>query len=288
MGQQRLTNPLSGPLNSIRSEATASPEAPNTPASGSPASSAPRASRATPALGAPRAQGSFQSGQPKTPSDPAPTREARLEDNPAPLRASWLIEPGIYERIHDWLADTAPFHWRERARRYGYWRRRAIPTALVLTGVIIAVIVGNFGISIARQVTSVFASAAAINTTQQSATPGSVIISPLNNTAGTPTPAPAIYTVGVWIANTMPTGGSVTVYVRVSQNGAPVSKARVYIQALVGNGGGPRLGPLTTNSFGMATVRLNYGAGQGTPVFLNATTTINGKAYTGSYTFVAY
>ncbi len=204
-----------------------------------------------------------------------------------PLRVSWLIEPGIYDRIHDWLADIVPFHWRERARRYGYWRRRAIPAALVVIGVIIAVIVGNLGISVARQVTSVFASAAAINTNQQNATPGSVIISPLNNTSGTPTPAPVIYTVGIWISNTSPAGGSVTVYVRVSKNGAPVAKARVYIQALVGNGGGPHLGPLTTNAFGMATAQLNYGAGQGTPVFLNATATINGKAYTGTYTFVA-
>lgn len=199
------------------------------------------------------------------------------------MKAAWLVEPGLYDLVHNWLADAMPFSWRERARRPGYWRRRAIPTALALGVVIVAVIVGNFGVSIAQQVSHVFASAAAI-TDSQNATPGSVIISPLNNTDGTPTPAATVYTVGVWTSDTMPTGGSVTVYVRVSHNGQPVVKTRVYIQ-----GGGVRLGPLTTNSFGMVSARFHYGgaSGQGTAIFLTATTTIGGQTYSGTYTFYA-
>ncbi len=247
------------------------------------AGSAPRAPEEPPT---PRAS------QPRPPKDTStktrPERPVSSETDPVRLLASWLIEPNTYERIHNWLADAMPFHWRERARRPGYWRRRAVPVALLVAGVIIAVIVGNLGISVARQVSSVFASAAAVNTTQQESTPGSVIISPLNNSDGSPTPGPMTYTVGVWTSNTMPAGGSVTVFVRVSDNTEPVAQARVYIQTQVGGGSGPRLGPLTTNAYGMASAQLRYGAGQGTPVFLTATTTINGKTYSGTYTFVAY
>lgn len=247
------------------------------------ANAAPRAPKATPAprVSQPKVTPAPRVSQPKAPPKPKPTRQATAEGNPPPLKASWLIQPTFYETLHNWLADAMPFRWRERARRSGYWRRRAIPATLALGGVILAVLVGNFGISIARQVTHAFASAADI--AQQQATPGSVIISPLNNTAGTPTPGPITYSVGIWTSNTMPTGGSVTVFVRVSNNGAPVPKARVYVQV-----GGSRLGPVTTNAYGMASLPVRYGGGQGTPVFLTATTTINGHTYTGSYTFVAY
>ena len=250
------------------------------------ANATPRAPKATPA---PRVS---RVSQPKAPPEPKaplkappkrnPPRQADTEGNPPPLKASWLIQPTFYETLHNWLANAMPFRWRERARRSGYWRRRAIPVALALVGVILAVLVGNVGISIARQVTQAFASAAGV--AQQQATPGSVIISPLNNTAGTPTPGPITYAVGIWTSNTMPTGGSVTVFVRVSKNGAPVPKARVYLQV----GGGSRRGPFITDAYGMASLQLNYGGSQGTPVFLTATTTIDGKTYSGTYTFVAY
>ncbi len=243
------------------------------------ANAAPRAPKAAPA---PRVSQPKAPLEPKAPPQPRRARQADTEGNPPPLKASWLIQPTFYETLHNWLADAMPFRWRERARRPGYWRRRAIPAALALGGVILAVLVGNFGISIARQVTHAFASAAGV--AQQQATPGSVIISPLNNTAGTPTPSPITYSVGIWTSNTMPAGGSVTVFVRVSNNGAPVPKARVFLQV----GGGSRRGPITTDAYGMASIQLNYGAGQGTPVFLTATTTINGHTYTGTYTFVAY
>ena len=235
---------------------------------------------------APEAATAPRVSQPKAQPKLNPAPQAAPEGDPPPLKATWLVQPTLYDTVHNWLADVMPFSWRERARRYGYWRRRAIPAALVLVGVIIAVLVGNFGISLASQVTHALASAAIIP--QQQATPGSVIISPLNNTAGTPTPSAVSYSVGVWISNTMPAGGSVTVFVRVSHNGAAVARARVYIQALTGNGGGTRLGPITTDAYGMASANLHYGAGQGTPVFLTATTTINSATYTGTYTFVAY
>lgn len=203
------------------------------------------------------------------------------------LNTAWLMGPSIYKRLHNLLADAMPFRWGERARRRGYWRRRALPAALIIAGVVIAVLVGNVGISVAKQVTHAFASVSGPSTS--AATPGSLVISPLNNTATTPTPAADAYTVGVWTSDTMPAGGSVTAYVRVSQGGSPVAKTPVYLFVSIGGpGGGYRLGPLMTDAYGMAMTKVNAsGSGSGTPIFLTATTTIAGQSYSGDYTFYA-
>lgn len=323
-GQQRFNTSHAESLNSIRSEATATPEAPLLPPIPD-HSPAPAAPRPTPALKAGPAPDVSQPQAPTlaTPSSlpaslkslkslnatkpskgalapqapGAPERVDRGDDEGddegdgaelARLRAAWLFEPGLSDHIHNWLADAMPFSRRERARRPGYWRRRAFLSVIAVGMVIAAVLVGNFGISISQQVAGMFAGLAGIPTNQDSG-PGSVIISPLNNTDGTPTPGPMLYTVGVWTSNTMPTGGSVKVYVRISRAGVPVAKAKVNIQALIGGQSAVRLGPLTTNSYGMASAMLRYGgaSGQGTPIFLTATTTIGAQTYSGTYTVYA-
>jgi hypothetical protein len=247
------------------------------------------------ALSAPTSAKSSKSSS-RASEAPKPSKGARAPEAPEladddeeleRLGEAWLFEPGLSDYIHNWLADVAPFSRRERARRPGFWRRRALLSVVAVGVVIAAVLVGNFGLSLSRQVASLFSGVAGIPTSQDS-TPGSVIISPLNNTDGTPTPGPSLYTVGVWTSDTMPTGGSVRVYVRVSRAGEPVAQAPVYIQALIG-GGSVRLGPLTTNGYGLASARLNYGgaSGQGTPIYLTATTTIGAQTYSGTYTVYA-
>lgn len=303
-GQRRFNTARPDSLNSIRSDATTTAEAPLLPPipdqNQSMTAAAPRPA---PALTAPapdvsqphtpttalRASTSAKSAKP--PKGAQAPEAPELADGDEELersRDAWLFEPGLSDYIHNWLADVAPFSRRERARRPGRWRRRALLSVVAVGVVIAAVLVGNFGLSISQQVAGLFAGVAGIPTGQDS-TPGSVIISPLNNTDGTPTPSPTLYTVGVWTSNTMPTGGSVRVYVRVSRAGEPVAKAQVYIQALIGGGRAVRLGPLTTNSYGMASARLNYGgaSGQGTPIYLTATTTIGAQSYSGTYTVYA-
>jgi hypothetical protein len=159
--------------------------------------------------------------------------------------------------------------------------------ALTLVGVALIVIVGNLGLSIIREATQAFASAAALNgSSSQPATPGSVFISPLNNGAGSPTPTASTFTVGVWTSDANPAGGSVNAFVRVSNNSAPVARVRVYLQVSDG-GGGYRVGPLTTDANGLARTRITFAAGRGSPIFLTATVTIGGVTYEGDYTFVA-
>lgn len=205
-------------------------------------------------------------------------------DAHASLMRSWRLEPGVFLRFRRWLGEATPYRWRERARRRGFWRRRAIPVTLVLLGAIVAVIAGNIGISAIRQATRAFASVAAVTSAQKQPTPGSIIISPLNTSGGTPTPGPTIYTLGVWTSDANP-NGSVTVFVRVSQSDQAITGAKVSLQVSFGSGG-YTVGPLTTDGYGEASTQINVGGAGGAPVFLTATTTVNGTTFSGSYTFV--
>jgi hypothetical protein len=115
------------------------------------------------------------------------------------------------------------------------------------------------------------------------------MISPFNVAdSTTPTPTAPQYNVGVWVSDTLPQGGSVRVFVRVSNNALPEPHARVFIHASTPNGG-INIGPLTTDNYGVASAQLNYGnVGSTKPIFLTGTTTIDGKTYTGEYTFVTF
>jgi hypothetical protein len=313
-------------LTSIRSDATATPEAPTPPAARptppmhatprgssprlstprSPKSSSPRTSGASarPAQGAPGASGSWSRRDRHTSAAGNRlaarnvSRQANRAFTPAwrtlldapdhVLRKLRRLDPNLFDYAQMWLNDRMPFHWRERARRRVSWRRRTLLIGVLLTGAVLAVILGNAGISVMRQVTQAFANTAAFNLNQPQSTPGSVIIAPAGGPPVSPTPGATAYTVGVWTSNSTPAGGAVTAYVRVSENGAAVAHTRVYLQISAGGpNGGYRVGPYTTDAYGMATIRVRYGAGGGTPVFLTAYATISGQTYTGTYTFVA-
>ncbi len=209
----------------------------------------------------------------------------RMGKDPLARQTTWIVEPTWYERIHNWLADAMPFGWRERARRYGFWRRRALPIIAVFACLAVGLSVGIFALKTAGRVAGAFSIGP---DTTQSTPGGSVMISPLNATDTTPTPTLPQYDVGVWVSDTLPQGGSVTVFVRVSNNTLPQPNARVYVHADTPNGG-INIGPLTTNSYGVASTKLNYGnVGQQQPIYLTATTSIGGQNYSGVYTFVTF
>jgi hypothetical protein len=214
---------------------------------------------------------------------------SRKGKDPLARPTTWILEPSLYERFHNWLADAMPFRWRERARRYGFWRRRLLPILAVFTCLAVGLAVGVFALKAAGHAAGAFTSGAP---GAQATTGGSVMISPLNNTNSTPTPTTPPYDVGVWVSDTLPQGGSVTVFVRVSHNGSGSVQAqpgaRVYVQAITPNGG-VTVGPLTTDSYGVASGKLNYGnVGSQQPIYLTATTSIGGQNYTGTYTFVTF
>lgn len=208
----------------------------------------------------------------------------RMRD-PLARPSTWIVEPSWYERIHTWSADLMPFSWRERARRRGFWRRRVLPVVGVIAVLAVGLAVGVFALKAAGH------AAGALNTPSapaQATAGGSVMISPLNNVSSTPTPLGVQYDVGVWTSDTLPQGGSVTVYARVSNNTQPQPGAKVYISANTTNGT-LTSGPLTTDSYGLVSWKLNYGnVGAGKPIYLTGTTSIGGQNFTGTYTFVTY
>lgn len=206
------------------------------------------------------------------------------ERDPLTRPSTWIVEPSWYERFHNWLADVVPFGWRERARHYGFWRRRIMPALAIIACLALALGVGLFALKAAGHAAGAITSGVA-----NQATPGgAVMISPLNGPDVSPTPTAPQYTVGVWVSNTLPQGGTVTVFIRVSNNTLAQPNARVYLNAQTPNG--PiSIGPLTTNSYGVASTPLNYGnVGSQQPIFLTATTSIGGQTVSGQYTFVTY
>ncbi len=204
--------------------------------------------------------------------------------DPRARPTTWIVEPSPYERFHNWLADVVPFSWRERARRYGFWRRRILPLVAIIACLAFALGAGLFALKTAGHAAGAITSTAHAQTTPG----GAVMISPLNGPDVSPTPTEPQYSVGVWVSNTMPQGGSVTVYIRVSNNTLAQPNARVYLTAQTPNGT-IALGPLTTNSYGVASTPLNYGnVGSQMPIYLTATTNVGGQSATGQYTFVTY
>lgn len=209
----------------------------------------------------------------------------RKPDDPLDRPTTWIVEPSLYERAHNWMADAMPFSWRERARRYGFWRRRVLPVVGILACLAVGLSVGVFALRAAGHAAGAFIPSSA---PAQATTGGSVMISPLNNVSTTPTPTQPQYNVGVWVSDTLPQGGSVTVYIRVSNNSQPQPGAKVSLSAMTPNGV-IKLGPFTTDNYGVASTKLNYGnIGPQKPIFLTATTTIGGQNYSGDYTFVTY
>ena len=213
------------------------------------------------------------------------SKAAQERMDPIGRSSGWIVEPSWYERMQNWLSDAMPFTWRERARRKGFWRKRAAPVIATIACLVVAFAVGLFALDRAGRAAGAFTAIP----TAQATVGGAVMISPNNNgIPASPTPVAEQYDLGVWVSNTLPQGGSVTVYARVSNNTHPVAHARVYIYASTPNGG-ITLGPLTTDAYGVAHARLNYGnVGSEKPIFLTGTTKIDGKQISGTYTFVTF
>lgn len=102
---------------------------------------------------------------------------------------------------------------------------------------------------------------------------GGVVIQP-DTGSTTPSPAMAQYQIGAWLSNNAPSGGSVKVFVRLTENVAPLAKIPVTL-AVQMPGGAVQLGPTNTDDYGLATFTVTYGGLSGTPVFVTATAKID-------------
>src|SRR5262249_9322050 len=118
------------------------------------------------------------------------------------------------------------------------------------------------------------------------AAPNGVVIVPPVLQSTTPTPATPVYQVGVWVSDNTPSGGAVTVFVRVVQDmqGAPGIPVSVLVQS---PGFTKKYGPTPTDNNGIPSFAVRFGAASPTaPVFVTASARVSGEALSAQTTFV--
>lgn len=188
--------------------------------------------------------------------------------------------------LRERLMLSVPFSMRERAwGGVAAWRRHL---GLLVTFAIIFMFAIAGGILGYQQIIKATANTSlSLSSPDSSATaPSGVVIMPPAVGSTTPTPSTAAYEIGTWVSNSAPTGGSVTVFVRVVQNmqGAPSIPVSVFIQS---PGFSKNYGPTKTDKTGIAKFTVRFGAASGTdPVFVTATAHVNGQTLSAQTTFV--
>jgi hypothetical protein len=106
--------------------------------------------------------------------------------------------------------------------------------------------------------------------------------------AGSPTPVAAGSSVGVWVDSSTPgTSATMNAYARVTRDGQAVSGIAVKLDADY-SGATTTYGPVTTDSYGIATFTLSFsGVPAYRPIYLTATTKlVDGTELTGQTFFV--
>lgn len=179
------------------------------------------------------------------------------------------------------LRDDA-FAFRERS--WDTWKRtrRTALTLLALTAMIIVAILGaTFAASYMQHATQGLSIAPAQPTV--SSYSGGLVIQGPESIA--PTPEAPKYQIGAWMSNNAPSGGTVKVFVRLTENVKPLAHVPVTLAAQV-PGGVLRYGPTKTDGYGLATFTVRYGGLSGTPVFVTASAKVGGQTFTADTVFV--
>ncbi|MGO8950394.1 MAG: hypothetical protein ACLQUY_22585 [Ktedonobacterales bacterium] len=117
------------------------------------------------------------------------------------------------------------------------------------------------------------------------------------NSGYTPAPGLPTYTLGVWVSSmSPPASGSIQVYVRVTINtsnetnrpmrnvAVQVSSSNGFARSNLAKGSGSNVA--TTDANGLASFTLFYGAAPSSPVYVYATTTIDGHQISSNTVFV--
>lgn len=180
------------------------------------------------------------------------------------------------------LRDDA-FAFRERS--WDTWKRtrRTILTLLALVAMLAVAILGaTLAASYMRHETAGLSISPA-QPTAGSFSGGLVIQSGPETIA--PTPEAAKYQIGAWMSNNAPSGGSVTVFVRLTEDIKPLAHVPVSLVAQV-PGGSLRYGPTKTDAYGLAKFTVRYGGLSGSPVFVTASAKVGSQTLTADTVFV--
>jgi hypothetical protein len=180
------------------------------------------------------------------------------------------------------LRDDA-FAFRERS--WDTWKRtrRTILTLLALVAMLAVAILGaSLAASYMRHETAGLSISPA-QPTAGSFSGGLVIQSGPETIA--PTPEAPKYQIGAWMSNNAPSGGSVTVFVRLTEDIKPLAHVPVSLVAQV-PGGSLRYGPTKTDAYGLAKFTVRYGGLSGSPVFVTASAKVGSQTLTADTVFV--
>ena len=180
------------------------------------------------------------------------------------------------------LRDDA-FAFRERS--WDTWKRtrRTILTLLALAAMLAVAILGATLVASYMRHETAGLSIAPAQPTAGSFSGGLVIQSGPETIA--PTPEAAKYQIGAWMSNNAPPGGSVTVFVRLTEDIKPLAHVPVTLVAQV-PGGALRYGPTKTDAYGLAKFTVRYGGLSGTPVFVTASAKVGSQTLTADTVFV--
>ncbi len=209
--------------------------------------------------------------------------------DPAPERApSVSLYVTLLDRYREWRERRFPFAPSERVWTISIaWRRHW----RVIAGLVALVVV----MAIATTVALRLATAAPGRTprlslgasaTSQPAT--GVIVHPPTG-QGSATPGPLTYTAGVWLSDTSPpASGVVQVFVRVSNEGAPVPGCVTSVYVSYPGGGGQSLGVTRTDAYGLATFNLALNNASTTrPITIKASAVVPTGSADATITFIA-
>jgi hypothetical protein len=176
-----------------------------------------------------------------------------------------------------------PFALRERSLD-GWNRLRKTSVALLALALMLAVAVAGAAVAATyAQQASHRLSIAPPRPTVGSYRSG-VVVQPGPET-NSPTPAAPKYQIGAWMSNNAPSGGTVKVFVRLSQDVAPI--AQIPVTLVVQLPGGPvNYGPTNTDDYGLATFTVSFGGIAGTPIFVTASAKIGDQELTADTVFV--
>lgn len=237
-----------------------------------------------PILSAQRAAGSSEtvfddiaSRWPDNPHDDLEDERSEMEEDDAlELRISDHLSGSFFPR--DDRFGLRERHW------IGWRRFRR--TTLILMAVTLMIAVGAVGaataVSFARHATPGLSFAPARPTV--SSYNNGVVIQP--GSAGTqPTPVAPKYQIGVWLSNNAPTGGTVKVFVRLSENTGAIANTPVSLVVQLPSGKQP-YGPTKTDGFGLVSFTVVYGGITQTPVFVTASAKVDNQALSAETVFV--
>jgi len=176
------------------------------------------------------------------------------------------------------------FALRER-KRDGWKQFRK--TALVLVSLVLMLSVAAFGAAVAasylHRATDHLTIPAQVPTT--SSYSNGVVVQP-GAEGIAPTPEAPKYLIGAWMSNNAPGGGSVKVFVRLTEDVAPIPQVPVTLAVQMPGGSVVQLGTTNTDGYGLATFTVNFGGIRGAPIFVTASAKVGDENLAAETVFV--